>query len=405
MESGIRRSSHLIRRLQKIIAILSVLSVCDGAWCEERSRTASTRIVGVLPEIGKHAISFDYANSDVVIAGVAGSEEVVFVGEPLNGSVVVLSRFTGKQIGELPPPPGGFVLPFIMHAIGKGRVAILDAGGLPQPKPFVPANPSIYEYTYSITREHGFIASLVRTITFANVPNVLIGFSEDFVHLGDGRYLVSDAVLGSIWVAEPDGNIEPGIVPKSFNPEDFIPRLAFGPTMPEITVNGYPFLFSGSTLPGVSPLAVRDDTVYYYSPAARGIYAFPLSVLSDNRQPYERATSIYLVAPTPANVEVEELLDFSFNPYNPFDPYLYAADPLQLQVIRINLANGARQVVAKGAKLFDFPSSLGFLPTIGPISELIVVSNQQERTPLTNDAVSQTTFNLPFIVSKILMTP
>jgi hypothetical protein len=73
------------------------------------------------------------------------------------------------------------------------------------------------------------------------------------VHLDDGRYLLSDAVLGSIWVAEPDGTICPGIVPKSFTSEDLIPTLAFGPTMPEITVNGYPFLFAGSTLPGVSP--------------------------------------------------------------------------------------------------------------------------------------------------------
>jgi hypothetical protein len=105
-------------------------------------------------------------------------------------------------------------------------------------------------------------------------------------------------------------------------------------------------------------------------------------------------------------VQVEELLDFSFNPFNPSDPYLYAADPLQLQVIRINLSNGARQVVASGATLFDFPSSLGFLPTVGPVSELVVVSNQQERSLLTNDAVPPgTTFNLPFIVAKILTLP
>jgi len=48
---------------------------------------------------------------------------------------------------------------------------------------------------------------------------------------------------------------------------------------------------------------------------------------------------------------------------------------------------------------------LGFLPTVGPVSELVVVSNQQERSPLTNDAVTQTTFNLPFIVAKILVLP
>jgi len=347
-------------------------------------------------------LSFDYTNINDVIAGVAGGDAIVFVGEPLNGKVVALSRFNGRQIGQLPPPPNGFVLPFIMHSLGDGGVAVLDAGGLPQPFPFIPANPVIYEYAYSFSLKHGFSASLVRTISFAGV---VVGFPEDFVHLDDGRYLLSDAVLGGVWIVQPDGSIVPGIVPKSFDPQDLIPTLAFCSTMPEVTVNGYPFLFTGSTLPGVSPLAVRSGNVYYYSPCARGLYAFPLAILSDDRAPYERAADIRLIAPTPPEVEVEELLDFTFNPFNPSDRDLYAADPLKLQIIRIDLSNGERQVVASGPKLFDFPSSLAFLPTIGPVSELAIVSNQQERTPLTNDAVSETTFNLPFIVAKILIFP
>jgi len=104
-------------------------------------------------------------------------------------------------------------------------------------------------------------------------------------------------------------------------------------------------------------------------------------------------------------VPVEELLDLSFNPFNPSDRYLYAADPLKLRVIRIDLSNGTRQVIAAGPRLFDFPSSLGFLPTVGPVSELVIVSNQQERTPLTNDAVSETTFKLPFVAAKVLIVP
>ena len=44
------------------------------------------------------------------------------------------------------------------------------------------------------------------------------------------------------------------------------------------------------------------------------------------------------------------------------------------------------------------------LPAV-TVSELVVVSNQQERTPITNDAVSETTFSLPFIVTKILIAP
>jgi len=386
-----------------------MLVACSLSWALGNASGGSTpgfsnTIEGFAPfGVAKRSISFDYANFNVPIAGVAGGTDVVFLGQPLNGAVIALSRLTGKQIGELPPPPPhGFMLPFIIHSLGQGKVAVLDAGGLPQLNPFVPTSPSIYEYVYDFDPNQGFSAKLVRTVSFAGV---LIGFVEDFVHLDDGRYLVSDAVLGSIWVVQPDGTIIPGIVPKSFDPEDLIPTLAFCPTMPEITVNGYPFLFTGSTLPGVSPLAVRDNTVYFYSPCARGIYAFPLAVLSDCRPAYQRTASIYPVAPTPADVKVEELLDFSFNPYNPFDRYLYAADPLQLRVIRISLTNGIRQVVAEDPRLFDFPSSLGFLPTIGPVSELVVVSNQQERTPLTNDAVSLTTFNLPFIVAKILITP
>jgi hypothetical protein len=372
--------------------IAALLITCLPLWSQNVLQVGGTQ----------HSFSFAFANLSVPIAGVAGGLDVVFVGEPLNGKVIALSRFTGKQIGELPPPPNGFAIPFIIHSLGEGRLAILDPGGLPQPQPFVPSNPSIYEYKYSFDWFHGFSAQLVRNVSFASV---LVGFPEDFVRLDDGRYLLSDSVLGSVWVVEPDGTIVPGIVPKSFDPQDFIPALAFCPTMPEITVNGYPFLFTGSTLPGISPLAVRDGNVYYYSPCARGIYAFPVSILSDNRLPYQRATDIRLVAPTPADVEVEELLDFSFNPFNGSDRYLYAADPLKLRVIRIDLTNGSRQVVAAGPKLFDFPSSLGFLPTIGPLSQLVVVSNQQERTPLTNDAVTQTTFNLPFIVTNVFITP
>jgi hypothetical protein len=347
-----------------------------------------------------HAFAFEFAGLDNPIAGVAGTDEVVFVGEPLNGAVVVLSRLTGEQIGELDPPPEGFAIPFIMHIVGDGKLAILGAGGLPQPSPFTPANPFIYEYDFSYSFRHGFSATLSRNASF---DSVLIGFSEDFAHLDDGRYLVSDSVLGSIWILETDGSVSPGIVPQSFDPSDLIPLLAFCPTMPELTINGYPFLFTGSTIPGISPIAVRDGNVYYYSPCARGIYTFPLAILTDSRQPYERASSISLVAPTPSSVPVEELLDFTFNPYNSLDDHLYAADPLALSVIRVDIHTGVREVLASGPKLFDFPSSLAFLPPIFGISQLLVVSNQQERSPLTNDAVTETTFNLPFIVSQIVI--
>ncbi|WP_394839132.1 PQQ-like beta-propeller repeat protein [Pendulispora rubella] len=352
---------------------------------------------------GNVGVSVDYAYSDIPIAGVAGGKNVVFVGQPINGKVMALDRFTGEPVGELPSPAEGFAVPFIIHTVGdpdEGRVTVLGAGGYPSPKPFLPANPTLYEFSYRYDRLHGFRATRTRDISFASV---LVGFAEDFVHLDDGRYLVSDAILGSIWVVERDGTISPGIVPKTFLPEDRIPQLAFCETGPTARVNGYPFRFTGGTQPGVSPLAVRRGTVYFNTTCGRGLYRFPLRILRDQRQPYERARDIRLVQGVPAHVDMEELLDFTFHPYDPSDHWLYAADALKLRIIRIDLDTGRRQIVAEDARRFDFPSSLGFLPPIAGVSPIVVVSNQQERSPLTNDAVTTTTFQLPFIVAKVFV--
>jgi hypothetical protein len=375
---------------------------------EHTATTAADLQTAADPQVvvSGRSVSFDFTDVTFLPAGVAAGESVVFIGDPLEGRVLAYSRFTGKQVGELPQPPGGFQIPFIMHALGEGKIAVLGAGGLPQPNPFVPVNPLIYEYTYTFSSNAGLSASLARVIDFSNQ---LIGFPEDFVQVDDGRILMTDSVLGSIWVVETDGTISPGIVPKTFAAKDAIPVLAFCPTMPEVTVNGIPFLFSGSTIPGIEPIAVRNGVVYYFSSCARGTYTFPLSILSDHRQPYQRAADIRLLAPTPADTQIEELLDFQFNPFDSGDPYLYAARGMQLQVIRLDSRTGQRQVIASDPKLFDFPSSLAFLPPIAGfesgITSLVVVSNQQERTPITNDAASEDSFNLPFRIAKVLVAP
>ena len=267
--------------------------------------------------MGPHSISRDFLDITFLPAGVAADQRVVFVGDPLEGRVIAFSRLTGKQIGELPQPPGGFVVPFIMHSLGEGRVGVLDAGGLPQPKPLVPAHPLLSEYTYTFDPVAGFSATLAR---FVDSTGTLVGFPEDFVKLPDGRILLSDAVLGSIWVIQPDGTYTPGIVPKTFDPGDAIPQMAICPTMPEVTVNGVPFLFSGSTIPGIEAIAVRGGWVYFHSSCARGLFKFPLAILSDGRAPYQRAADLQLIASTPADIQVEELLDMQFNPYDPDRP-------------------------------------------------------------------------------------
>jgi hypothetical protein len=346
------------------------------------------------------ALSYRFASFEAPPAGVAGGKDVVFVGSPFEGRVVALGRHSRTEIGNLPTPPEGFVLPYILRSLDEGRVAVLDAGGFPSPLPFVPANPRIYEYDYHFAASGGFSANLARTVSF---ENELIGFAEDIAPLGHGRYILSDAVLGALWVVERDGTVRPGIAPRSNSAGDAIFPLAFCPTMPQITVGGIPFLFTGSTLPGVAALAVNDNTLYFYSPCGRGLYSVPVSSLFDHREPYRRAADIRLVSPAPSSVAVEQLLGLAFNRYVPNDPYLYAADSLQLRIIRINVKNGARQVVADDPTLFNFPSSANFLPPVRGISPLLVVSNQQHRTALTNDAITADIFQPPFLATEVII--
>jgi hypothetical protein len=387
-----------------VAAFLGCLIAGCGGTSDFEESTQQSQQENLTIEVNRKSVAFEYTTLDFFFpAGVAGGRDAVFVGSPFEGRVVALSRVQGKEIGELPPPASGFILPFILKQVGPQKIAVLDAGGFPSPLPLIPAEPTIYEYDYAISPTGVFSSHLSRTLSFASVE---IGFSEDIVRLDDGRYLLADAALGAIWIGELDGTIVPGIVPKSLAAADQIPQMRFCDTMPEVQVGGLPFLFTDSTLPGVSPLAVRNGIVYFASPCGKGVYQFPLSILTDHRQPFQRAADIKSLSPQPSNVLVEELLDATFDQFNPDDPYLYAADAMQLRLIRIDTRNGKREVVADNPTLFNFPASVAFLPPLLPglgVSEVAVVSNQQQRTPLTNDAVTTDTTQRPFITSKTLI--
>jgi hypothetical protein len=374
------------------------LGACSVSPAEESAQASSELQVAV----GPSSLSFEFAHSDAIIpAGIAAGADVFFVGSPLEGRVMVHSRRSGRVIAELPQPPANFVLPLIIRSIGANRIAVLDSGGFPSPG-VLDAEPTLHEYEYSF-RRGSFQAELVRTVRFTGNR---IGFAEGLAHLGSGRYLLTDAVYGSLWRVTSDGQVRPGIVPKTFAAEDAIPELSFCRTMPEVLVGGLPFLFTGSTIPGVAGIAVRDGTIYLYSSCAGALYRLPLATLFDSRLPWQRAADIRLIAAKHADVAVEELLEMQFNPFERSDRYLYAADALQLRLIRIDPRTGARQVVADDPRLFNFPSALGFVPPkAGEPSALLVLSNQQHRNPLTNEAIDQDSTERPYIVTKVLLKP
>jgi len=356
-------------------------------------------------ELSHEALSFKYLELEPPFpGGVAAGQKVIFVGDPLEGRVFEYSRLTGRKLGELPQPPSPFVLPFMMKNIGPNKVAIMDAGGFPTPLPLVPANPTIYEYTYT-SNGSSVSATLTRSIPFSSA---LIGFAEDIVLLKDGRYLLVDTILGAIWIANTDGTITPGIVPKTLDPADAIPQLHFCPTMPTVQVGGVPFLFSDATIPGISTIAERDGVVYFASACSGAVYKVPLASLSDSRKPWQRAADIRLLSPKPATTQVEELLSMLFDPEDPHDNFLYAADAMKLRLIRINTRTGERQVLADDHELFNFPSSLSFMPALTHneiFPQLVVVSNQQQLTPITNDLAPGDNFEFPFIATRVVLKP
>jgi hypothetical protein len=275
---------------------------------------------------------------------------------------------------------------------------VLDSGGFPSPGT-VDTTPSIYEYEYSFSGGR-FSAELVRTVSFVGTR---IGFSEEFVYLGAGQYLVPDSVYGAIWRVASDGSIVPGIVPESYEPADAIPEMVYCPTMPLIIVGGLPFLFTNSTIPGVAGIAVRDGTVYFYSSCAAALYKFPFAVLTDGRQPWQRADSIEFIAGKSPSVKVEELLDMQFNPFDASDKYLYVADALQLQLIRIDPCDGTRQVLGKDPYLYNFPYSIAFLPPGAAVkkAQFLVISDQQHRDPQLNSAISEDLTQPPYVVTAV----
>lgn len=375
-----------------------LLGACSASPADESAQASSELKVAV----GPRSLSFEFAHSDAIVpAGIAAGADVFFVGSPIEGRVMVHSGRSRRVIAELPQPPGNFVLPLIIHSIGATRIAVLDSGGFPSPG-VLDAEPTLYEYEYSF-RRGAFQAELVRTVHFTGHR---IGFAEGLAHLGSGRYLLTDAVYGSIWRVTSEGQVRPGIVPKTFAAEDAIPELSFCRTMPEVLVDGLPFLFTGSTIPGVAGIAVRDGTIYLYSSCAGALYRVPLATLFDSRPPWQRAADIRLIAAKRADVAVEELLEMQFNPFDPSDRYLYAADALQLRLIRLDPRTGAREVLADEPRLFNFPSALSFVPPrAGEPKALLVLSNQQHRNPLTNDAIEEDATEPPYIITKVLLKP
>jgi hypothetical protein len=375
------------------LSALLLLTSCstgdpDSAF-EQKGAAASALKVAV----GPHAIARQIAERPTIIHGIAGDERLVFVTEPLDGAVIALDRFTGQQVAVLPPPPGGFVLPFSLRVPAPGRLVVFDAGGFPNPAH--PAIPRVYDYDYSGVKTGSFSASLARTVRFDGLP---VAFGEDIEVAPDGSYLVAESVVGALWVIHPDGSIVPGILP---DPGHFVPGIS--PCLvPSTTIDGLPFHLEGNLGPGALSLAIRDGYVYFGNTCQGGVSRVPLSTLHDaSRTPDQRAEDIEVVSARPSGVEVESLAGLAFNRWDPTDDHLYASDSFKLQIIRIDTHTGEREVLVHDPRLFNFPVSLQFLPPIGGYQPLVVASDQEHRLAGINAAITENMIVPPLVIAGV----
>ena len=328
--------------------------------------------------------------------GIAGDQRYVFTTEPGIGPstagarVVVLDRFTGREVATLPPPAGGFKLPFTLRVPSPGHLVVLDNAGFPPQ-----GTPKVYDYSYR-TDWHGFHAAVTRTTDFSGLP---LAFAEDVEVLPDGQYVVSESVIGGLWLIGRDGAIKPGMVPSTPAP---LPKIG-GCLFPEgsFTVGGLPFAPIGGFAPGAGSMAVRGNDLYLSSTCEGGVMKLPISVLEDGSKPAEdRVGAIQTVVPRAFSLE--SLKGIQFNRFDSRDPWLYAGDPFRLQLIRVDVRNGKRQVLSTDGRLFDFTVSTAFLPPVVPglPNPLVTASDQEYRSTLLNSALTSDQFRQPFVIGR-----
>jgi hypothetical protein len=335
------------------------------------------------------------AASPALIHGIAGDGRYVFDTEPGIGvstagpRVVVRDRRTGAELGALPAPPGGWGLPFTLRVPRPGHLIVLDSSGFPPQGP-----PKVYDYAY--TSRGGFHAALVRTTDFAGLP---LAFAEDVEALPNGDEVVSESVIGGLWIIGRDGVIRPGLVPSGAAP---LPKLGpCGFPAGTFTVGDLPFAGPGGFAPGAGSLAVRGGDLYVSSTCEGGILRVPLRLLYDTSRTAEaRAADIQVV--TPRVYPLESLKGIQFDPYDPSDPWIYAGDPFRLQLIRVNSRTGERQVLSTDHRLFNFTTSTAWLPPArrGGPPVLVTASDQEYRWSGLNSALTADAFQPPFIIAQ-----
>ena len=119
-------------------AILRVSTIVAAAMLTSAPAQQLPRLDVVLPGhrlvINSSSVAFEYADRSHLTTAAAGDTNLVFVAEPLNQRIAVLDRFTGFEVGQVPAPPGGFLLPFSIRVPSPGLSSRARFGRFSQPE-------------------------------------------------------------------------------------------------------------------------------------------------------------------------------------------------------------------------------------------------------------------------------
>ena len=171
-------------------------------------------------------------------------------------------------------------------------------------------------------------------------------------------------------------------------------------------MGGIKYTVPGNIGPGVGSVASREGILYFGSTCRGGVYRVPLATLLDqSRSPDQRAADITTVSPRPPNITVETIKGLSFNRFNLNDRTLYANDSIQFQILAIDVDTGARRVIAKDPILFNFPVGGALLPPLHGFGQqaFVVASDQEYRFSGINTQLTQDIFQLPFLITQIVI--
>lgn len=331
------------------------------------------------------------------MVGVSGDERVLFAG--INASVthpadvVTASRLTGRPLGSIPAPPGGWGVPAAILVQGD-EVVVVDNGALP---PF--SHVSLHRYEFHVTFEH-LCARYIDSValpqqTFPPVTIDGVGYAGAIAALPGGQFALADALDGAIWVcswstgcalADADPDFAPAPAPPSF---EGVGRAPGGGTRP------YTLVIPNGLMPGLLNLEYAESTDEVCGARAAppgGIWCIARSVLLDQSVPPFGKTKRTVVAPQIGVSDAGHGL--AFDHWHPRNPWLYFVRSLadavgggSNVVRRVNLRTGEVQEVARSLEVMDFSTGLWALPPLVPgstLTSLAVAMGQQENNGLEN---------------------